>query len=78
MYQVRGKLFALSPQSQWKERGTGTIKLNVRREDGSGARLGECPIHLSFPFSFTFLGFCASSIPCFGITDGGLILYSDA
>lgn len=39
VYQVRGKLYALSPQNQWKERGTGQLKLNVRREDGEGARL---------------------------------------
>ncbi|KAI0079411.1 hypothetical protein K474DRAFT_1770318 [Panus rudis PR-1116 ss-1] len=39
IYQVRGKLFALSSQNQWKEKGTGTIKLNVKREDGTGARL---------------------------------------
>ncbi|KAI0091485.1 hypothetical protein BDY19DRAFT_930691 [Irpex rosettiformis] len=39
VYQVRGKLFALSPQNQWKERGTGQLRLNVRREDGTGARL---------------------------------------
>ncbi|KAI0640738.1 hypothetical protein C8Q79DRAFT_1004119 [Trametes meyenii] len=39
VYQVRGKLFALSPQNQWKERGTGTLRLNVRKEDGGGARL---------------------------------------
>ncbi|GJE93876.1 hypothetical protein PsYK624_100410 [Phanerochaete sordida] len=38
IYQVRAKLFALSG-NQWKERGTGTLKLNVRKEDGSGARL---------------------------------------
>ena len=42
VYQVRGKLFALSAQNQWKERGTGMLRLNVRRQDGSGARLGEC------------------------------------
>jgi len=41
VYQVRGKLFALSEQNQWSERGTGLIKLNVRRADRSGARLGE-------------------------------------
>lgn len=41
VYQVRGKLFTLSPQNQWKEKGTGTLRLNVRREDGGGARLGE-------------------------------------
>ncbi|KAI0351360.1 hypothetical protein OH77DRAFT_1429905 [Trametes cingulata] len=39
VYQVRGKLYTLSPQNQWKERGTGTLRLNVRREDGGGARL---------------------------------------
>ncbi|KZT67325.1 hypothetical protein DAEQUDRAFT_767233 [Daedalea quercina L-15889] len=39
IYQVRGKLYALSPQNQWKERGTGTLKLNVRKDDGTGARL---------------------------------------
>ncbi|KAH9893564.1 hypothetical protein C8Q73DRAFT_697466 [Cubamyces lactineus] len=39
VYQVRGKLFTLSTQNQWKERGTGTLRLNVRREDGGGARL---------------------------------------
>ncbi|KAF9648657.1 hypothetical protein BDM02DRAFT_3186979 [Thelephora ganbajun] len=38
-YQVRGKLFALSEQNQWSERGTGLLKLNVRRTDGGGARL---------------------------------------
>ncbi|KAF9233472.1 hypothetical protein BU15DRAFT_90326 [Melanogaster broomeanus] len=37
--QVRGKLYALCPQNQWKERGTGQLRLNVRRTDGGGARL---------------------------------------
>ncbi|TFK39720.1 hypothetical protein BDQ12DRAFT_681098 [Crucibulum laeve] len=36
--QVRGKLFTLA-NNQWKERGTGLLKLNVKRDDGSGARL---------------------------------------
>lgn len=40
VHQVRGKLFSLVDGNQWKERGTGTLKLNVRRSDGSGARLG--------------------------------------
>jgi Ran GTPase-activating protein (Ran-binding protein) len=40
VHQVRGKLFSLSDGNQWKERGTGTLKLNVRRDDGSHARLG--------------------------------------
>lgn len=39
MYMVRAKLFRLSDQNQWKERGTGTLKLNVRKTDGEGARL---------------------------------------
>ncbi|KAF7356426.1 Brefeldin A resistance protein [Mycena venus] len=38
LHQVRGKLFSLDV-AQWKERGTGTLKLNVRRSDGGGARL---------------------------------------
>lgn len=45
VYQVRGKLYALSPQNQWKERGTGTLRLNVRKEDGTGARLGGFSDH---------------------------------
>ena len=32
----------MSPQNLWKEKGTGQLKLNVRREDGEGARLGMC------------------------------------
>jgi len=39
LHQVRGKLFSLD-DSQWKERGTGLLKLNVKQEDGTGARLG--------------------------------------
>ncbi|KAF8621795.1 hypothetical protein AX15_007474 [Amanita polypyramis BW_CC] len=38
IHQVRGKLYALQG-SQWKEKGTGTIRLNVKRSDGTGARL---------------------------------------
>lgn len=40
IHQVRGKLFFLVDGNQWKERGTGLLKLNVKRSDGSGARLG--------------------------------------
>jgi RanBP1 domain len=50
LYQVRGKLFSLGSQNQWKERGTGTIKLNVRRYDGNGARLGSFPSNLILRF----------------------------
>ena len=40
LHQVRGKLYALQG-SQWKEKGTGTLKLNVKQSDGTGARLGS-------------------------------------
>ncbi|KAF5319013.1 hypothetical protein D9611_012671 [Ephemerocybe angulata] len=36
--QVRGKLFALDGNN-WKERGTGIMRLNVKRADGSSPRL---------------------------------------
>jgi Ran-binding protein 3 len=42
LHQVRGKLFSLSPENQWKERGTGTLKLNVQRSDGTRPRLRKC------------------------------------
>ena len=32
VYQVRGKLFALSSQNQWKERGTGDVRLLQNKE----------------------------------------------
>ena len=55
---VRGKLYALCPQNQWKERGSGQLRLNVRRADGGGARLGSCfaessvpMLSVAFPFS---------------------------
>lgn len=38
MFQARSKLFV--NEKGWKERGVGLLKLNVRRSDGSGARLG--------------------------------------
>ncbi|PPQ93877.1 hypothetical protein CVT25_013586 [Psilocybe cyanescens] len=38
LHQVRGKLFSLD-ENQWRERGTGLLKLNVRVVDGTGARL---------------------------------------
>ena len=46
IHSVRGKLYVLSEQNQWKERGTGLLRLNRRRVDRNGARLGE----LSFTF----------------------------
>ncbi|KAI0296556.1 hypothetical protein B0F90DRAFT_1745434 [Multifurca ochricompacta] len=39
VHSVRGKLFMLSEQNQWKERGSGLLRLNRRRLDHSGARL---------------------------------------
>jgi hypothetical protein len=39
IHHVRAKLYTLCSQNQWKERGTGLLKLNVRRSDGGGARL---------------------------------------
>lgn len=39
--QVRGKLFTLD-SGAWKERGMGIMRLNVRRDNGTGARLSEC------------------------------------
>ncbi len=40
IHSVRGKLFVLSEQNQWKERGTGLLRLNRRKVDHSGARIG--------------------------------------
>jgi len=39
IFQVRGKLYYLSDENTWSERGTGLLKLNVRQSDGAGARL---------------------------------------
>ncbi|KAF9474818.1 hypothetical protein BDN70DRAFT_884420 [Pholiota conissans] len=38
IHQVRGKLFSLD-ENAWKERGTGLLRLNVKIDDGTGARL---------------------------------------
>lgn len=40
IHSVRGKLFVLSEQNQWKERGSGLLRLNRRKVDRGGARLG--------------------------------------
>ena len=49
IHSVRGKLFVLSEQNQWKERGTGILRLNRRRVDHTGARLGRfCSIYGDF------------------------------
>lgn len=38
-HQTRGRLFHLSEDGAWKERGTGTLKINVKRHAGQRARL---------------------------------------
>ncbi|KAG8930331.1 hypothetical protein FRC02_004326 [Tulasnella sp. 418] len=38
-YQVRAKLFQLDTRGTFKERGTGVLKINVRKSDESGARI---------------------------------------
>ncbi|KAG8950269.1 hypothetical protein FRC04_007903 [Tulasnella sp. 424] len=38
-HQTRGRLFHLSDDGAWKERGTGTLKINVKRHAGHRARL---------------------------------------
>jgi Ran-binding protein 3 len=53
LHQVRGKLFSLVDGTQWKERGTGTIKLNVRRSDGGGARLGAFIFTAALPCPYS-------------------------
>ena len=55
IYSVRGKLFSLDDNS-WKEKGTGLLKLNVKREDGTGARLG---------MFLLFKPTCQSHVYCF-------------
>lgn len=40
VHSVRGKLFVLSEQNQWKERGSGLLRLNRRKVDRGGARIG--------------------------------------
>lgn len=47
LHQVRSKLFSLD-KGQWKERGTGLMKLNVNRQTGNGARLGLPSVWSSF------------------------------
>jgi hypothetical protein len=53
--QVRGKLFVLDGNN-WKERGTGILKLNVRAEDGTNPRLGmRIPPQLRLAISDSFM-----------------------
>ncbi|CAE6455938.1 unnamed protein product [Rhizoctonia solani] len=39
VFQTRAKLYTQDEQFAYKERGTGLLKLNVRRSDGEGARI---------------------------------------
>ncbi|EJD48062.1 hypothetical protein AURDEDRAFT_113287 [Auricularia subglabra TFB-10046 SS5] len=39
VHQVRAKLFIMETSKGWKERGTGLLKLNVKKADGSSPRL---------------------------------------
>ena len=70
IHQVRGKLFSLQGNS-WKERGTGVLKLNVKQEDGTGARLGiylffRSLCAFAFSLNFCLLQLCEKMrfIPC--------------
>lgn len=52
LHQVRAKLYTMDTHDTYKEKGTGTLKLNVRKEDGKGARIGtylsshgQLPLH---------------------------------
>ena len=57
IYSVRGKLFSLDDNS-WKEKGTGLLKLNVKREDGTGARLGTSPSYSSLCVNLDVYLYC--------------------
>jgi Ran-binding protein 3 len=48
IHSVRGKLYMLSEQNQWKERGSGLLRLNRRKLDRGGARIGESSHTLAF------------------------------
>jgi hypothetical protein len=48
IHSVRGKLFVLSEQNQWKERGSGLLRLNRRKVDRGGARIGGSSHILTF------------------------------
>jgi hypothetical protein len=41
VYATRAKLYVMQTDGGWRERGVGTVKLNLRRSDGRGARLGK-------------------------------------
>lgn len=39
---ARAKLYTMAEDKNWKERGTGTVRCNIAKDSGGGARLGEC------------------------------------
>ncbi len=51
VYQSRVKLYVMENDGGWRERGVGTLRLNVRRSDGRGARLGEFLFRAVIKFS---------------------------
>jgi Ran-binding protein 3 len=40
LQQVRAKLYTMDSRDTYKEKGTGMLKVNVRKSDRKGARLG--------------------------------------
>jgi Ran-binding protein 3 len=40
VHQTRAKLYTMDSRDTYKERGTGLLKVNVRKSDGRGGRLG--------------------------------------
>lgn len=48
VYQTRTKLYVMRSDGGWRERGVGTVKINVRRSDQKGARIGEHDEYFSY------------------------------
>ena len=44
VHQTRAKLYTMDSRDTYKERGTGLLKVNVRKSDGRGGRLGAYSI----------------------------------
>lgn len=40
LQQVRAKLYTMDSHDTYKEKGMGMLKVNVRKSDGKGARIG--------------------------------------
>ena len=45
LQQTRAKLYTMDSKDTYKERGIGTLKVNVRKSDGLGARISKSPRH---------------------------------